>query len=275
MNTPVKSGDILLKLMMPEIKLPKNWQVFEDANEVAQHAIKCILTQAQAAIAARGAFHLVTAGGTTPLAIYRLLLEAEQGHCFKAETAQMDWSKWYIYLGDERCLPADNEQRNSFALNQAWLNHSQIPHNQRYFIPTELGAQLAALAYESRVCNVIFDVVLLGMGEDGHTASLFPGHDTLQNNTACVLTEFNSPKPPLERVTLSAHCLANTRMLIKLITGNNKQEAVTRWLLDRLAKNVLNVLPIATVNAKVDAKTNLSGETWVFCSKDSLPNTEI
>lgn len=246
---------------MNNLILPKNWRVFDTAQQVAEHTVQSILSAAQQAVLERGAFHLVTAGGTTPLAVYRQLLAVEQSTAFNGSTVKMDWSKWHIYLGDERCLPAQDLERNSVALDQAWLKHSGIPAANIHFMSTEHGAQQAALAYEKWVKNQVFDVVLLGMGEDGHTASLFPGR-ALLNHAHCVLIESNSPKPPAQRVTLSAECLAKTRLMLKLVTGQAKQAAVAQWLAGA-------DLPIAQVNAHL--ANNDNGQTWVLCSADSLP----
>jgi 6-phosphogluconolactonase len=122
-------------------------------------------------------------------------------------------------------------------------------------MPAELGAKKAAQAYEEIVSGVVFDVVMLGMGEDGHTASLFPGHSHEAEASQLVQTEFDSPKPPAERVTLSAQCLGNSRYLFKIVTGAGKKEAVKQWLsgMD---------LPIATVRGE---------QTTIFISEDSLP----
>lgn len=235
-------------------KLPNNWRCFSTANELAEYTLQSILKIAQEAIQQKEAFHFVTAGGTTPLQVYKLLAayEKEETHSPQSIT---DWSKWHIYVGDERCLPEDDPERNSLALQRNWLHFSQIPVENRHFMPAELGAKQAATLYESVVKNIRFDVVLLGMGEDGHTASLFPGHSHQHEADQLVQTEFNSPKPPSERVTLSACCLGNSRHLFKLITGQNKQAAVQQWLTGE-------ALPISQVCGE---------DTQVFISAESCP----
>jgi 6-phosphogluconolactonase len=172
---------------------------------------------AQEAITERGQFKFVLAGGKTPERMYRLLAKSNS-----------DWSKWFIYHGDERVLPVDDENRNSVMAANAFLNTVAIPRNQIFDIPTELGVEESAAAYCSIVQAAMpFDLVLLGMGEDGHTASLFPSH--VHNENDVVHSIYNSPKPPSERVTLSAKALSNTQNLFFLIEGTNKRDAIKQW----------------------------------------------
>lgn len=140
----------------------------------------------------------------------------------------MDWSKWHIYHGDERCLPLDHEDRNSLMVEQVWLHYVDVPTSQVHDIPAELGPIDGAKVYAQTLRGVpTFDMVLLGLGEDGHTASLFPNHAL--DNTADAVPVFNSPKPPAERITLSQNRLNNTRQVIFIVTGAGKQEAVDNW----------------------------------------------
>lgn len=193
------------------------WHYLETAEDVAITACQQILKAADSAIFARGKFKLVLAGGSTPEKVYRLLTESNA-----------DWANWHIYYGDERCLPADHQDRNSLMASQVFLDKLAIPANQIFTIPAELGPEQAAERYRLTIAEAgTFDMVLLGMGEDGHTASLFPGHQHQQDEL--VHAVYNSPKPPPERVSISAKALSNTRELIFLITGANKQEAVNLW----------------------------------------------
>lgn len=205
-----------------------HWHTFETADQVAQAAYQQILKAAEQAIAEHGSFKLVLAGGSTPEKVYRLLAQAEA-----------DWPRWQIYYGDERCLPVDHADRNSLMATQAFLEKVAIPNAQIFTIPAELGPEQAAKKYQQIVADALpFDMVLLGMGEDGHTASLFPGHQHQEDELAHAV--YNSPKPPPERVSISAKALSNTKQLIFLITGTNKQEAVKNW---RAGQD----LPVATI----------------------------
>lgn len=203
------------------VPLPVQADIFSDATMVAQQASERIVQAAQAAIRERGVFRLVLAGGTTPQRAYRLLAQTEQ-----------DWAHWQIFWGDERCLPATDPERNSLMAQQAWLSQVSIPAANIYPIPAELGAEVAATAYAQTLMGLLpFDLVLLGMGEDGHTASLFPNDPLLGKEPASLLVKavHNAPKPPPERVSLVPYVLRRCRQQLVLVTGKGKREAVERW----------------------------------------------
>ncbi len=196
------------------------WHPFASVNELEQAAARAILDAAQLAITQRGAFHIVLTGGRTPRRLYEMLREAHA-----------DWAAWHVYFGDERCLPPEHEERNSRMADLAWLDHVAIPHQQIHPMPAELGAEVAASNYAQTLEMVgLFDVVLLGLGEDGHVASLFPGHylgDT--PDAPSVVAVHDAPKPPPDRVSLTAQRLSTTRQLMFLATGDAKKQAVNDW----------------------------------------------
>ena len=196
------------------------WRSVADLSELNDIALSMILASAAAAIQERGQFHLVLAGGDTPRAIYK-----------KLRAAQTDWSAWHVYFGDERCLPPTDPRRNSLMAGEAWLDYVQIPADQLYPIPGELGADLAACEYAQTLNTVgIFDLTLLGLGDDGHTASLFPGHEWgTEPDSPDTLAVLNSPKPPPQRVSLSAARLSRSRQIIFLVSGESKRDAVAQW----------------------------------------------
>jgi 6-phosphogluconolactonase len=180
-----------------------------------------IARAAEQAILDSGAFHLVLAGGNTPRALYERLRTLKK----------TDWKAWHIYFGDERCLPCVDPERNSTMARDAWLDHVPVPQKQVYAIPAEMGAKAAAAAYSATLQQVgEFDLVLLGLGEDGHTASLFPGNDWGQEvDSPVALPIFDAPKAPAERVSLSARRLSQAKQVLFLVTGENKHEAVMNW----------------------------------------------
>lgn len=190
-----------------------DWRTEVDAAAVADTACRLIGMAARSAIAERGRFRLVLAGGSTPLETYRRLACSDQ-----------TWKRWVIYYGDERCLPPDDTGRNSRMVIGTGLADRVGKH---YPIPAELGAKAAATHYRERIKSAQpFDMVLLGMGEDGHTASLFPDQDWPDK---AVFAVRNAPKPPPERVTLGVKALQNCRSMLILLTGEGKIDAVRRW----------------------------------------------
>ncbi len=208
-----------------------NWQLRDNADAVAYEACQKIVSCAQQAIDKKGFFSLVLAGGSTPKQTYRLLAETDS-----------DWAHWHIYYGDERCLPENDAERNSVMAAQVWLDPVQMSSNQIHPIPAHLGTKTAAHHYTEIIKKALpFDMVLLGMGEDGHTASLFPGHT--HSPDELVHAVYNAPKPPPDRVSLSVAALSNTDELLLIVTGASKREAVTAWRHG-------NTLPIAQIQAK-------------------------
>ncbi|NNM51714.1 MAG: 6-phosphogluconolactonase [Pseudomonadales bacterium] len=179
-----------------------------------------ILAAAERAHASRGRFLLVLAGGHTPHDLYSML-----------RTTDTDWSPWHIYYGDERCLPIDDTERTSHMVAHAWLNHVLIPPEQIHTIPAELGAVTAAQTYADTLRGVDdFDLVLLGLGEDGHTASLFPDKDWgVATDAPDTLAILDAPKAPAQRVSLSARRLSRAREVIFLVEGESKRAAVKLW----------------------------------------------
>jgi 6-phosphogluconolactonase len=193
------------------------WHRFNSTQEINQAAVTRILKAAEAAIKKHGKFLIVLAGGSTPKAIYKALSKQPA-----------DWAHWHVFINDDRCLPVDDDERNSKMAAEVWLDHVPVPQSQIYNIPAELGPVEGAKQYAQMIKDVgTFDLVLFGLGEDGHTASLFPGHAV--DNSAVAVPVFDSPKPPAERVTMSQNRLNNTHEAIFFVTGSGKQWAVDQW----------------------------------------------
>ena len=189
------------------------WQLEADAAAVADAACRLVGVAARAAIAERGRFDLVLAGGTTPLETYRRLALSDQ-----------KWKRWSLYYGDERCLPQGDPELNSSQVLASGLAERAGAH---YPIETWHGARAAASAYAERIAAARpFDLVLLGMGEDGQTASLFPGSRWPERPVFAVR---DAPKAPSERVTLGLEALQDCRSMLVMVTGEAKRDAVRRW----------------------------------------------
>jgi len=206
--------------------------VLATAEEVAEAAA------AEIAEALRGgAQTLVLAGGTTPRRSYELLAELD-----------VQWGRVTVLFGDERCVPPDHPDSNYRMVKESLLD--RVAPATVYRMPAELGPDEGADAYAEVVANVApLDLVLLGVGEDGHVASLFPGHPLLRASglTAGIR---DSPKPPPERVTLTLEAIRDAGRVLIIATGAGKADAVAlarrgetpsgmiagaRWLIDRAA----------------------------------------
>ena len=202
---------------MPVKRNNIDWQCLTDADAIATRATELILQAAASAVHKRGVFKLVLAGGRTPEKVYRHLAKA-----------QADWNHWQLYFGDERCLPSDHPDRNSQMAARSWLVQGQVPADHIHPIPAELGPATAAQQYAGLVSQAQpFDTVMLGIGEDGHTASLFPGQSFPSDES--VHAVHGAPKPPAERVSLSAAALSDSRDVLVLVTGRGKRKAVRQW----------------------------------------------
>ncbi len=185
-------------------------QVFEDPGEVAQAAAELIAEAVNT-----GARSLVLAGGSTPRRAYEILARMP-----------VAWGRVTILFGDERCVPPDDPESN-YAMARAALLDRVAPFGVLR-MPSELGAEAAASAYDLVVRTLSpLDLVLLGMGQDGHTASLFPGHPALTASGYAVAVQ-DAPKPPPDRVSLTLGALREARRVVFLVTGGDKREAVAR-----------------------------------------------
>ncbi len=192
-------------------------EVLASPAAVAERAAGLVLAAAEAAIKCRGAFSLVLAGGTTPMACYDLLAQAEA-----------NWKHWHIYFGDERCLGPGHPERNSVMAAVHFTDGVPIPPAQVHPIAVERGAAVAAAEYTKVIEAVLpFDLVLLGMGEDGHTASLFPGDK--HPPELLVVPVHGAPKPPPSRVSMGITALTKCRQLLVLVSGRGKRSAMRQW----------------------------------------------
>jgi len=191
-------------------------RIFDDIESLAQEAASAVVEAYQGAIVKHGTFQWVLAGGGTPKRCYELLRDAP-----------INWSDVEVYFGDERCLPRGDSERNDTMAAEALFSHVDIPDENIHCIAAELGARAAADAYDLLLSNKRApDLVLLGMGEDGHTASLFPGHHCPDDRLAIAV--FEAPKPPPERVSMSFKAINRAAKKIIMSAGVGKREAFDR-----------------------------------------------
>jgi 6-phosphogluconolactonase len=190
-------------------------------------AVRRILVAAQSA---RGEASIVLAGGTTPAAVYRRLGE---------NPGAVDPRRVGFFWGDERWAPVDDPQRNERLARQTWLAPWGVPETNVHPLIDRLDdPRAAAQRADGRLARQPdFDLVLLGVGEDGHTASLFPGHSV--NPNAQVIAVLDAPKPPPVRLTLTPRALARGRSIFVLAAGEEKS------ILFRRLRNGEKGIPVA------------------------------
>ncbi|REK12056.1 MAG: 6-phosphogluconolactonase [Planctomycetota bacterium] len=205
-------------------------KVYRDADQLAAKAAVAVARAAAESIRHRGRFTLVLSGGSTPRKTYALLAEGD------GET-NVDWSRAYLFFGDERHVPHDDERSNYGMARESLLSVAPIPSEQVLPIPTGLPtAEACAEAYSTALAKFfalpsgtmpIFDLVLLGLGDDGHTASLFPGAEALGvDDRIATWSPPGTLPPPVDRITLTYPAINAAREVLFLVAGENKAEAV-------------------------------------------------
>jgi 6-phosphogluconolactonase len=204
-------------------------RVLLDADQVARTAAVLFVDAAKSAGQGRHGFHVCLAGGSTPRATYALLATEF--------TRDIPWAQLRVFFGDERCVPPDHADSNYRMAADTLLRHSPVSPDRVHRIPAERGAVPAAEEYERTLRAHLrgpdgrFDLVFLGLGEDGHTASLFPGTAALHvRDRWCVSSV--APKTGLDRVTLTYPILNAARRIVFLVTGAGKSRALRSVLVD-------------------------------------------
>jgi len=196
--------------------------VLADPAAVAEESAKRLLAILKEREGER--FSLALSGGSTPQRLYRLLASSPWRE-------QIDWNGLHVFLADERFLPWDHADSNFRMARETLLDQVPLPAANIHPMPTDGTVEDSAKRYESELKAFFgdapprFDAIILGMGPDGHTASLFPGH--VHPNGPWVLPVHGSPKPPPTRLTLSLALINQARHVLFLVTGADKAEAIT------------------------------------------------
>ena len=209
--------------------LAERVQVVEGPGELAEAAARAAMADLEAAVEAYGTATWVLTGGSTPAAAYRRLA----AHDLRAG---VEWDRVRVAMGDERCVPPDHPDSNWGQAAAALLDHVPVPAHHLLRPQGELGAEPAADAYQATLAALPaapggaprLEVVWLGVGEDGHCLSLFPGRPEVEVGDRLVVPVHDSPKPPPDRVSLTLAALAGTERLLVLAAGAGKAAAVAR-----------------------------------------------
>lgn len=199
-------------------------KVYPDLESLSRAAAGLVVEQAKLAVAARGRFSLALSGGNTPRRTYELLATSP----FKEETP---WERMHIFWGDERCVPLNDPRSNARMAKEAWLDHVPIPSSQIYPLDCAQAPAAAARQYEAQLRQYFaggpprLDLVLLGLGDNGHTASLFPGTPVLRE-TARWVAEVYVAEQDMYRVTMSAPLLNQAAQVAFLVAGAGKAQVL-------------------------------------------------
>lgn len=204
--------------------MPPQIQVCPDSTALVQAALATVLERIQQAMQSHGRCALVLAGGNTPKPLYAALAQQP-----------IDWQRLYVFWGDERYVPVDHPDSNEGMARQVWLDQVPIPTANIFGMPTaEADPAIAAQHYEDRLCRFFalepgefpcFDLILLGMGDDGHTASLFPYTTALGVSDRLITVGQKGDQP---RLTFTVPLINHAACVVFLAAGANKQTALSQ-----------------------------------------------
>lgn len=201
-----------------------NLHTFATTSQLGQAAVAWIAGLSSRAIAGRGRFTVALSGGSLTKILGPALVT-------EPIRSQIDWSNWHVFWADERCVPLEDADSNYRLAREEIFEHVPIPGEQIYTLDDSLDPAPAATLYQTVIAHVFkpaagqwprFDLMLLGLGEDGHTASLFPNHRLLNETQRWVAPIFDSPKPPPQRITLTLPLLNNARQVAFITAGAGK-----------------------------------------------------
>ncbi len=214
--------------------LAANVHVFADADRVARAVAERFVELSRDRIASGGRFSVALSGGTTPRRVYELLAGEEF-------SARVEWPKVQIFFGDERCVPPDDAESNYRMARESLLSRIAVPAQNVHRMTGEGEPAASARLYEDELRSSFgvgaseteglprFDLVMLGMGDDGHTASLFPGSPALQEHEAWVVAN-RVEKLGTYRLTLTAPVINNAAHVLFVVTGAGKAERLREVL---------------------------------------------
>jgi len=211
--------------MNPEVR------VFQNLEFLSYAAAQLFLDQAEQSIKDRGRFLVALTGGSTPERLFQMLAEDKSG--------KIDWNKTHTFWGDERCVPPDDPESNYRMARELLLRRVNIPDANVHRIQGELEPLDASKDYGQVLKRFAsppfqwprFDLVLLGMGEDGHTASLFPGSPVEALGPTEAVTAHYQDRPA-ERVTLTPPVFNTARLVLFMLIGGNKASTLSKVLSD-------------------------------------------
>ena len=199
-------------------------QIYNTTEEINTKAANLFVESAQKAIAEKGKFTAVLTGGSSPAGIYKLLASDDY-------KTKIDWSKVFIFWGDERWVPLNDDLSNAKMSYNTLLSHVPIPSENIFEMYNDgVTPEDFAVTYEQSIKTVLgeegkFDLILLGMGDDGHTASLFPGEAVLNEQNKWVDAYYLAPQK-MHRITLTAPLINKAEKIVVVAFGEKKAPAL-------------------------------------------------
>lgn len=199
-----------------------------DEDELSRAAASHVALVAEQAVKKRGIFFVALSGGSVIKIVGNGLKSLQI-------SAVADWLSWNVFWADERVVPPESRDSNYIAASEDFLRFVPIPAGQVFPVDTSAGALEGAKRYASTLSRIMkadgapprFDLILLGIGEDGHTASLFPGRRALEEKKEWIVPVFDSPKPPPERVTMTLPVINSARHIVFIAKGPGKAPVIS------------------------------------------------
>jgi 6-phosphogluconolactonase len=198
--------------------------IYKDADELSKEVAEWMINYIATTLKTKGIFTLVLSGGSTPQKLNKLLASSPYKE-------RIDWGKVHIFWGDERYVPFEDDRNNAKMAFETLLNHVPVPADQIHKIQTNIFPEQSAMEYEKILRQYFhspaknFDLVLLGIGDDGHTLSLFPGTETVYEENKMVMAYFLQSQN-MYRITLTAPVINRAAMIAFLATGSGKAAAL-------------------------------------------------
>lgn len=202
--------------------------IFKTNNELLLAMADFFIKNAQKSITEHGEFNVSLSGGSSPKKLYEMLASPDFNH-------MVDWKKVNFFFGDERYVPADDPESNALMAKKALFKPLNIADDQIFTVNTHLNPEGSAIEYAQQIAThfkekpIRFDLVLLGLGDDAHTASLFPGTDVLEETAATIKPVFLADKN-VYRITMTAPLINQAYHVAFLLFGDSKTAAVQQVL---------------------------------------------
>jgi len=202
--------------------------IFNNKEEITPHAANIFVAAAQNAIQKRGRFLVALTGGSSPVSLYKLLATPQY-------KTKIDWENVFVFWGDERWVPLDDARSNAKMSSEYLLNHVGIPKSNVFpmykegFSPEEYAVEYEKLIKSFTGADGQFDLILLGMGDDGHTASLFPSEPVLHENDKWV-SAYYLESQSMYRITLTAPLINRANEIVVITFGESKAHALNEVL---------------------------------------------
>lgn len=221
-----------------------NVSIFKSIEDLSIAAADIIYEQSQRSIKETGRFSIALSGGKTPAVLFSLFAKPPYSD-------KLDWKNIFVFWSDERFVPQDHDENNSHLAKKLFLDEVPIPAENIFRAQVQMPPASAAMQYTNmlkaffKVDLPVFDLILLGMGDDGHTASLFPGTNIDEHHMALV-EAVNKSNDPVKRLTFTPRLINNAKRVLVLVSGRNKAKV----LAEVLSKNAVRKYPIQMLHKK-------------------------